>query len=79
MQDGGNILVYFGHWWNLEERQQILERVGPTRQMQAGHDRPVFVHNIIARDTVDELVIERIETKREVQDILLAAMKRKRK
>lgn len=78
LQDGGNILVYFGHWWNLEERMQILERVGPTRQMQAGHDRPVFVHNIIARDTVDEMVMERVESKREVQDILLAAMKRRR-
>jgi SNF2 family DNA or RNA helicase len=77
LQDGGNVLVYFGHWWNLEERMQILERIGPTRQMQAGHDRPVFVHNIIARDTVDELVIERVNSKREVQDILLAAMKSK--
>lgn len=77
LQDGGNILVYFGHWWNLEERMQILERIGPTRQMQAGHDRPVWVHNIIARDTVDELVIERVNSKREVQDILLAAMKTK--
>ena len=77
LQDGGNILVYFSHWWNLEERQQILERVGPTRQMQAGYDRPVFVYNLVARDTVDELVIERVESKREVQDILIAAMKRK--
>lgn len=77
LQDGGNIIVYFSHWWNLEERLQILERIGPTRQMQAGHDRPVFVHNIIARDTVDEMVIERCNTKREVQDILLDAMKRK--
>ena len=77
LQDGGNIMVYFGHWWNLEERMQILERIGPTRQMQAGYDRPVFVHNIIARDTVDELVIQRGESKREVQDILLDAMKRK--
>ena len=77
LQDGGNILVYFGHWWNLEDRMQILERIGPTRQMQAGHDRAVFVHNIIARDTVDEMVIERVQTKRAVQDILLDAMKRK--
>ena len=77
LQDGGNVLVYFGHWWNLEERLQILERVGPTRQAQAGHDRPVFVHNILARDTVDEMILERIQTKREVQDILLDAMKRK--
>jgi SNF2 family DNA or RNA helicase len=79
LQDGGNTLVYFGHWWNLEERLQILERIGPTRQMQAGYDRPVFVHNIIASDTVDELVMARIETKREVQDLLLEAMKRKSK
>jgi SNF2 family DNA or RNA helicase len=75
LQDGGNILVYFDHWWNLEERMQILERVGPTRQLQAGHDRPVFIHNIIAAGTVDELVIKRVETKRETQDILLEAMK----
>lgn len=77
LQDGGNILVFFGHDWNLEYRLQILERIGPTRQMQAGHDRPVFIHNIIARDTVDELVLTRVETKREVQDILLEAMKSK--
>lgn len=77
LQDGGNILVYFGHWWNLEERMQILERIGPMRQKQAGHNRPVWVYNIVARDTVDEDVIERCESKREVQDILLDAMKRR--
>lgn len=77
LQDGGNILVYFSHWWNLEERMQILERIGPTRQMQAGYKRPVFIHNLIARNTVDELVIERVDSKRETQDILLAAMKRR--
>lgn len=78
LQDGGNILVFFGHDWNLENRLQIIERIGPTRQKQAGHDRPVFIHNIIARDTVDEMVLERVNTKREVQDILLDAMKRRR-
>jgi SNF2 family DNA or RNA helicase len=77
LQDGGNILVYFSHWWALEQRMQILERIGPVRQMQAGHKRPVYVHNIIAKNTVDELVIERTISKREVQDILLAAMKSK--
>lgn len=75
LQDGGNILVFFGHDWNLENRLQIIERIGPTRQMQAGHDRPMFIHNIIAAGTVDEMVLERVETKREVQDILLDAMK----
>ena len=37
----------------------------------------MFIHNIIARDTADSMVIERVETKRSVQDILLAAMKAK--
>lgn len=79
LQDGGNILAFFGHNWNLEEFQQIIERIGPTRQAQAGHDRPVFIHHIVAADTVDELVMARRESKREVQDLLLEAMKRKSK
>ena len=76
LQDGGNILVFFGLNWNLEEHLQIIERIGPTRQMQAGYDRPVFIHYIVAHDTIDELALARIDTKREVQDLLLEAMKR---
>lgn len=79
LQDGGNILVMFGHWWDLEQYQQIVERIGPTRQAQAGHDRPVFIHHIVAADTIDEIVMVRRESKREVQDLLLEAMKRKAK
>jgi SNF2 family DNA or RNA helicase len=74
MQDGGNIIAFFGIWWNLEEHAQIIERIGPTRQAQSGYNRPVFVHYITAKNTVDQLVLERIRTKREVQDILLTAM-----
>lgn len=77
LQDGGNILAFFGMDWNLENRLQIIERIGPTRQLQAGHNRPMFIYNIIARDTVDELVLQRVETKRAVQDLLLDAMKTK--
>ncbi|WP_406705556.1 SNF2-related protein [Sodalis sp.] len=79
LQDGGNVLVFFSHWWGLEQYQQIIERIGPTRQAQAGHPRPVFIHHIVATDTVDELVMERRDSKRKVQDILLEAMKRKKK
>jgi SNF2 family DNA or RNA helicase len=76
LQDGGNILVYFSVDWNLENHQQILERIGPMRQLQSGHNRNVFVYRIRARSTVEDLVIERLETKRDVQAILLDAMKR---
>lgn len=75
LQDGGNILVFFGNSWNLEYFLQILERIGPVRQLQSGYDRNVFIYYILARDTVDEDTIERLKTKKSVQDILMDAMK----
>ena len=54
-----------------------------------GWDRPILCKEkifqfgdaiaIVAADTVDELVIARRESKREVQDLLLEAMKRKQR
>ena len=77
LQEGGNILAYFSSGWNLEEDLQILERVGPTRQAQAGLNREVYVHRIVARGTVDELVAVRRQGKASVQQILLDYMKAK--
>lgn len=77
LQDGGNIIAFFGHWWDLELRQQIIERIGPVRQLQSGYDRPVFIYDIVAADTIDEQVIERHITKADVQQLLLDAMKRR--
>lgn len=74
LQDGSNILVFFGHNWNLEEYLQIIERIGPVRQMQAGHNRPVFIYHIVAKGTIEEGVIERVHSKRSVQDILMERM-----
>lgn len=71
LQDGGNILVFFSQGWNLEEHLQIIERIGPTRQMQSGHPRPVYIVKIIAKNTVDEAVELRLEKKCSVMDALL--------
>jgi SNF2 family DNA or RNA helicase len=76
LQDGGNIVAIFGHWWDLEQYQQVIERIGPMRQFQAGHDRPVYVYNIRAVDTIDDLVIQSRTDKRGVQDLLLEAASR---
>lgn len=70
-------ICFFGHNWNLEQRLQVVERIGPVRQSQAGFDRHITIHNILARDTVDEVVLARIASKRSVQDLLLDAMKRR--
>lgn len=77
LQDGGNIIAYFSINWHLENHQQIIERIGPMRQMQSGYKRDVFEYYILARDTVDDDVYARLETKREVQDILMESMKRR--
>ena len=77
LQEHTNIAAFFGTGWNLELHLQFIERIGATRQMQAGKDRPVFLHYLVARDTVDELALARMETKREVQDLLLEACKRR--
>jgi hypothetical protein len=78
LQEVTNILVRFGHGWNLGERLQMLERIGPMRQMQSGLDRPVFVYDIVAENTVDEDVIEAHASKTTVQQALLRAMKRRK-
>jgi SNF2 family DNA or RNA helicase len=79
LADGGNILAFYGVNWNLEEHMQIIERIGPMRQKQAGFDRPVFVYPILARNTVDTLVMYRLTSKKTVQEILLDALKARKK
>lgn len=78
LQHGSNILVFFSVWWDMEQHMQIIERIGPMRQMQSGYNRPVFVHYLLARDTIDETVKARLEEKGEVQELLLQAMARKK-
>ena len=75
LQEHCNTVVFFAQDWNLELHDQVLERVGPMRQLQAGKNRPVFLHYIVARGTIDEVVMERRSGKRSVQDLLLEYMK----
>jgi SNF2 family DNA or RNA helicase len=67
LQHGGHNIAFFSHWWDLELYQQVIDRIGPVRQLQSGYDRPVFVHKIMARNTVDERVDRRRTTKESVQ------------
>jgi SNF2 family DNA or RNA helicase len=48
------------------------------RQAQAGLNRPVLVHYLMARDTVDDMILERLRSKKTVQEVLLEALKRKK-
>lgn len=76
LQDGGHHYVAFDAWWDLEQHEQITERIGAVRQLQSGHPRPVWHYHIVAENTLDEAVLDRLETKRSIQDALLRAMKK---
>lgn len=77
-----NTLVFFAHWWAMEDRAQLIERIGPVRQIQAGNvqadgsNRPVLIYNIVAENTVDEAVLQRVEGKLSTQDALLQYMRK---
>lgn len=79
LQHGGRILCDFSTDYNLEEDEQIIERLGPTRQAQSGYDRAVFRYRLVAEDTIEEhAALPRIRTKASVQDSLKSAMKIRR-
>lgn len=70
-------MIFFGQSWNLEEYQQVVERIGPTRQAQSGYDRNVFLYMLIGQNTIDEDVLDRRRGKEVDQAELMAAMKRR--
>lgn len=72
-----NIICYYGHTWRAEWTRQILERIGPVRQLQAGFQRPVWVYQIVARKTLDLAVLDRAKGQLRVEDALREYMKRR--
>ncbi|BAK55887.1 phage-related DNA helicase [Candidatus Arthromitus sp. SFB-mouse-Japan] len=66
LQDGGNVIVWFGLPWNLELYQQANARL--HRQ---GQRRNVFIHHLICANTVEERVLDTLQRKGIVQDELL--------
>jgi hypothetical protein len=78
LQKPCRILVDYSSQFNLGEDEQIIERIGGTRQVQSGFDRDVYRYRIIARDTIEEhSVLPRLQHKMSVQDAFLHAMKRR--
>lgn len=67
-------IAFFASDFNLETHDQLIERIGPMRQMQAGFDREVTVYLIMARGTIDETMFERRVDKRGVQDATMESL-----
>ena len=71
-------VAFFSHWWDLEQHDQFVERVGPMRQHQAGKNRTVNLYYLVTRKTVDEVVVARRASKADVQTLLMNYMKETR-
>lgn len=70
IQKGGHILVWFGLTWSLELYQQFNARLYRQGQM-----KPVMVHHIIAKNTIDEKIIKALDGKKQTQDGLMQSIK----
>ena len=70
LQHGGNTIIWFGLNWSLELYQQFNARL--HRQ---GQQKPVIIHHLAVRDTVDQTVLSALRRKDMTQKALLNALK----
>lgn len=75
LQWGGNNLCIYTPDWNAEFYEQIIERIGPTRQAQAGLDRLVYIHRLVASKTWDEIIVKRLHKKMSVTEMVKEALR----
>ena len=72
LQAGGNIIVWYGLTWSLEQYQQANARL-----YRQGQDKPVIINHLVTKGTMDEQVMKALQSKVAGQDALLAAVKAK--
>lgn len=70
LQKGGHNIVWFGNTWSLELYQQFNARLYRQGQM-----KPVMIHHIIAKNTIDEKIIKALDGKKQTQDGLMESIK----
>ena len=70
LQAGGNIIVWYGLTWSLEQYQQANARL-----YRQGQEKPVIIHHLVTAGTIDEQVIAALQRKRTGQDALMEAIK----
>lgn len=72
LQKGGNLMIWYGLTWSSEEYVQ-----GIGRLVRQGQPSPaVAVHHILARDTVDQQMLDVVQGKISRQDALLEVLER---
>lgn len=70
LQNAGNHVIWHSLTWNFEHYDQFIRRI---RRQGSTHSK-VFVHHIIARDTVDEIKLHALNRKFRTQKDLFDAL-----
>lgn len=70
LQHGGSIAVWYGLTYSLEDYQQFNKRLH-----RPGQKRPVIIHHLLCRGTIEEHVLSALQGKDEVQNELLDALR----
>jgi SNF2 family DNA or RNA helicase len=66
LQTGGNIILWYGLTWSLEQYQQLIARLYRQGQLNA-----VVVHHFIMSGTIDDRVAKALVNKEQVQTAVL--------
>jgi len=72
LQKSGHHICWYSLTWNLEYYEQFIQRI----YRQGSKSKRVFVYHILARDTIDEVVVNAISNKKRTQNHLMDALKK---
>jgi hypothetical protein len=70
LQGSGHAVIWYSLTWSLEVYEQFIRRL--WRQGQKNH---IVVHHVIAKDTVDEAILQAVQRKDKTQQKLLNAVR----
>ena len=70
LQGAGHAVIWFSNTWSLEIYDQFIRRL-----WRQGQRNNIVVHQIIARDTIDEAIVSAINNKDKTQQALMNAVR----
>ena len=64
---GADVVIHYDPWWNLAAQNQATDRAH-----RIGQQNKVTVYRIIAKDTIEEKILELQEAKKDLSDAILS-------
>jgi SNF2 family DNA or RNA helicase len=70
LQGSGHAVIWFSNTWSLEIYEQFIRRL-----WRQGQRNNIIVHQIVAKDTIDEAIVSALRGKNKTQQALMDAIK----